>query len=409
MGVMNQPIWGHTSAVNYWWRPIRLNGEYPRIYASQYSFKNSHYYVHPPTGQEFMFVSAMQTPGMVGGTYILVKRSDGDWHQFLHCHPGWGGQWNPVPIHAATAFSTYLKGPDPNTVYVFVSDFPDEIIQYGFTGDGETVDFVAPFHLEEEGAVEVYLAGVKQTSGYSVTVATSTVTFEVAPALGVAVMLKRSQAMWWYWSRIYYFTVNLATLEYSDLAQIVMPTDATERGILDPYPFYFGGWWYMFHVRLGIEDHGEVDMTTSWNPYYSVSRNLFGPYYGNYDLGLHSDEIVEPYTGASNYIDEAFKVVLTQDRRLFYTHSRGDSGLSGEATFGELKLDTEGAPQDANGVCVFKPTQLGILRSATSCLCTALDISQWPRVFCTSLLKHKCANYSGNTENREGFFIAELI
>ena len=65
-------------------------------------------------------------------------------------------------------------------------------IQY--TGDGSSTGFAFPFRIFAATDLEVFLAGVLQTTGYSVTGGSpsGTVNFAAAPGAGVAVLIRRA-------------------------------------------------------------------------------------------------------------------------------------------------------------------------------------------------------------------------
>jgi len=67
-----------------------------------------------------------------------------------------------------------------------------------YTGNGVTTIFSIPFAYRAVGEIAVYLDGVLQSVGYTVSAApaaSGTVTFSSAPATGVAVVITRSTAM----------------------------------------------------------------------------------------------------------------------------------------------------------------------------------------------------------------------
>ena len=67
-----------------------------------------------------------------------------------------------------------------------------------YTGNGVTTIFSIPFAYRAVGEIAVYLDGVLQSVGYTVSsapAASGTVTFSSAPATGVAVVIARSTAM----------------------------------------------------------------------------------------------------------------------------------------------------------------------------------------------------------------------
>ena len=183
---------------------------------------------------------------------------------------------------------------------------------------------------------------------------------------------------WYEHMRIYRHTVGLESGVVGPLIRVEVCED--QNGMIDPCLIHMLGRWHLFYARLWDPLTGKW-----WDPGYSVSDSPFGPFTGKNHLGVTDHP---GYLG----IDEAFKVVVSGDRKLLCTGSYGDSGTRGDAFIGEVKM-TSG---------YLWAEQLHHIQSIESDLCTALDLSAWPRVFGT-------LRRPGETDLRSGFYIAEMV
>ena len=178
--------------------------------------------------------------------------------------------------------------------------------------------------------------------------------------------------------RVYAHTVDIDTATYGPLFEIDI--DGEEVGVIDPYIVKIGDWYYLFHARLDI-----LNPDSYWDIYYSVSDNPLGPF-------KHGNRLDVNDRG----IDEAFKLNPRSGFPFRCTWSSGDSGVDGTAFTGWVYIQQ----QLADGRFIFRVKETQEYESVYGTLCTALDITRWPKVVAT-------LRYNDYENMRDRFYLGE--